>query len=144
MKIYLDNCCLNRPFDDQRIIRIRLESEAIKKIFQKFDNNDWELIISDISIFEAEKINAYNRKRIIQLILSKASFHVKINERIKNRALYFETNGIKAFDALHLASAEEIADIFLTVDDSFLKRANAVRDIKIRTENPLQWIQEIF
>ena len=28
MKIYLDNCCFNRPFDDQRQIRIHLESEA--------------------------------------------------------------------------------------------------------------------
>ncbi len=81
-------------------------------IFQKFDNNDWELIISDISIFEAEKINSYNRKRIIQLILSKTSFHVKINERIKNRALYFETNGIKAFDALHLARQKKLLMFF--------------------------------
>lgn len=32
MKIYLDNCCFNRPFDDQSQIRIRLESEAKLKI----------------------------------------------------------------------------------------------------------------
>ena len=28
-RIYLDVCCLNRPFDDQSIDRIHLESEAI-------------------------------------------------------------------------------------------------------------------
>ena len=28
MLIYLDNCCFNRPFDDQVQIRIRLETEA--------------------------------------------------------------------------------------------------------------------
>ncbi|MFN0197095.1 MAG: PIN domain protein, partial [Planctomycetaceae bacterium] len=28
MRIYLDNCCFNRPFDDQRQIRVRLETEA--------------------------------------------------------------------------------------------------------------------
>ncbi|MFO7884916.1 MAG: hypothetical protein R6U68_08850 [Desulfobacteraceae bacterium] len=28
MKIYLDNCCFNRPFDDQTSLRIRLETEA--------------------------------------------------------------------------------------------------------------------
>jgi hypothetical protein len=28
MKIYLDACCLNRPFDDQSRYRIRLESEV--------------------------------------------------------------------------------------------------------------------
>jgi hypothetical protein len=32
MKIYLDNCCLNRPFDDQANLRIRLESEAIEAL----------------------------------------------------------------------------------------------------------------
>lgn len=28
MRIYLDNCCFNRPFDDQKQLRIRLEAEA--------------------------------------------------------------------------------------------------------------------
>jgi hypothetical protein len=32
MKIYLDNCCFNRPFDDQSQLRIKLESEAKLKI----------------------------------------------------------------------------------------------------------------
>ena len=29
MAIYLDTCCLNRPFDDQTQDRIRLEAEAV-------------------------------------------------------------------------------------------------------------------
>ena len=28
MKIYLDNCCFNRPYDDQTQIRISLETQA--------------------------------------------------------------------------------------------------------------------
>jgi hypothetical protein len=28
MKVYLDNCCFNRPFDDQSSFVIRLETEA--------------------------------------------------------------------------------------------------------------------
>lgn len=28
MRIYLDNCCYNRPFDEQTQLRIRLETEA--------------------------------------------------------------------------------------------------------------------
>jgi hypothetical protein len=28
LKIYLDNCCFNRPFDDQNQVKIRLESTA--------------------------------------------------------------------------------------------------------------------
>jgi len=28
MKIYLDNCCFNRPYDDQGQLVVRLEAEA--------------------------------------------------------------------------------------------------------------------
>ncbi len=28
MKIYLDNCSFNRPFDDQTFMRIKLETDA--------------------------------------------------------------------------------------------------------------------
>ena len=28
MRVYLDNCCYNRPFDEQSQLRIRLETEA--------------------------------------------------------------------------------------------------------------------
>jgi len=32
MKIYMDVCCLNRPFDDQKQDRIRVESDAVLAI----------------------------------------------------------------------------------------------------------------
>lgn len=32
MLIYLDNCCFNRPFDDQEQLRVRLETEAKLRI----------------------------------------------------------------------------------------------------------------
>ena len=28
MCVYLDNCCYNRPFDEQTQLRVRLETEA--------------------------------------------------------------------------------------------------------------------
>jgi len=28
MKLYLDNCCFNRPFDDQTQLKIQLETQA--------------------------------------------------------------------------------------------------------------------
>ena len=28
MRIYLDNCCFNRPFDNQSSIRVKLETDA--------------------------------------------------------------------------------------------------------------------
>lgn len=34
MKIYLDNCSLQRPLDDKSQIRIRLEAEAILAVIE--------------------------------------------------------------------------------------------------------------
>jgi len=34
MKLYLDTCCLQRPLDDQRQARIRLETEAILALLE--------------------------------------------------------------------------------------------------------------
>jgi hypothetical protein len=43
-KIYLDTCCLNRPFDDETQDRIRLEAEAVGLILAHFQAGDWELL----------------------------------------------------------------------------------------------------
>ncbi len=42
--IYLDVCCLNRPFDNQIQERIRLETEGIFNILAKFQSGEWQLL----------------------------------------------------------------------------------------------------
>ena len=37
MQIYLDVCCINRPFDDQNQDRIHLEAEAVISILKHID-----------------------------------------------------------------------------------------------------------
>ncbi len=58
------------------------------------------------------------------------------------RAKLFESKGIVSFDALHLASAENNADVLLTVDDQFLKKAVNITQLKINVYNPLKWLEE--
>jgi len=52
MKIYLDACCLNRPFDDQSQARIRVESEIIIFILSRIYEKEWEWIGSFLQQFE--------------------------------------------------------------------------------------------
>ncbi len=65
MRIYLDNCCFNRPYDNQTYEIIRLETEA--KIFVQncIKNNEIELVWSFILDFE-NSANPYKqtKKRI--------------------------------------------------------------------------------
>jgi hypothetical protein len=44
--VYLDVCCLNRPFDDQTQDRIRLEAEAIVLILEHIIRGDWNWLSS--------------------------------------------------------------------------------------------------
>ena len=46
MRVYLDNCCLNRPFDDQRQRRVRLEAEATLYIQEHIRRGTLELVWS--------------------------------------------------------------------------------------------------
>jgi hypothetical protein len=66
MRIYLDNCTFNRPFDDQSFIRIRLESEAKLHIQEKIKSGEIELVWSYILEFENEQNPFDERKDAIK------------------------------------------------------------------------------
>jgi hypothetical protein len=50
MLIYLDNCCFNRPFDDQSQARVRLEAEAKLEIQQRIKDKKIELTSDDVIV----------------------------------------------------------------------------------------------
>ena len=53
-KIYLDVCCLNRPFDDWTQERIRLEGEAVLSIMECIRVRKWQLVTSEAIEVELE------------------------------------------------------------------------------------------
>ena len=65
--------------------------------------------------------------------------------RSAERAAFFQKLGFSAFDALHLATAEQgQADVFLTTDDGLLRRAARYsNELRIRVQNPVSWYQEV-
>lgn len=68
MKIYLDACCLNRAFDDQRQPRIRLEAEAISLILQKLHQREWEWVGSEALVYElGQTVDVERRERLLLL-----------------------------------------------------------------------------
>jgi predicted nucleic acid-binding protein len=119
--IYLDVCCLNRPFDDQKQDRIRLETEAIIMILDKCTTGNWQLVTSNA--IETEIANISNREKLKQIIeiLSIATTRILVNETIVARTFELNKLGFSAYDAAHIASAEEAnANILLTTDDRLL------------------------
>jgi len=142
VKIYLDVCCLNRPFDDHSQERIRLESEAVVTILGR--SKTLTLLTSEIVDLEISKIPDEDRKQKVSLLSSISKMNIVIDDEIMSRARELNKMGFKSFDAFHIACAERRqADALLTTDGHLLKKATSLgQSIKIRLENPLRWLME--
>jgi len=146
VKIYLDVCCLNRPFDDQRQDRIRLESEAIVLILKRLRSGAWEWISSEAVSFEVAQTPDLERRHRVECLIRYAHYSVLIEAPIVKRATEFEGMGFDAYDAIHLACAEHCnAKVFLTTDDKLLRfaRMNSGQ-LKVNVRNPLIWLKEVI
>lgn len=62
MRVYLDNCCFNRPYDTQSQMRISLETQAKLYIQDLIKNKELELVTSYMLRFENEQ-NPYEMRR---------------------------------------------------------------------------------
>ncbi|MEW5692658.1 MAG: hypothetical protein AB1765_05125 [Candidatus Hydrogenedentota bacterium] len=82
MRIYLDNCSLNRPFDNQEQIRIKIETEAKLFIQEKIKNKEIELVISYILIYE-NSVNPFEERKIhISKLEKYADININENKNI--------------------------------------------------------------
>jgi hypothetical protein len=144
-RIYLDVCCLNRPFDDQSQERIRLESEAIILIISRLQSGDWVWLGSDAIDYEVDQTPDPERQRRVRVLATAIQHSVPFTQAETARAQELQSFGFKQWDALHLACAESgQADIFLTTDDKLLRLAHQVAvQLKVQVENPLTWLTEV-
>jgi predicted nucleic acid-binding protein len=144
VRVYLDLCCLNRPFDDQRQIRIRLESEAVFAVLDQATRCEVVWLSSEAIELEASRNSDSERVDQILLIASHATETLPLTTDDFTRAERLATIGFGAFDALHIACAERgRADAFLTTDDRLLKLAGRNRDsLQLTVKNPLEWVRE--
>ena len=143
LKIYLDTCCLSRPFNDQTQDRIRRETEAIEKILKNFGTGDWHWIVSGALAFEVDNNRDVSQRIEMKSQMDNAYINVPISEIERTRSRDLQKLGFKRSDALHLACAESgNADIFLTTDDRLLRRAKRLSSkLYVRAENPYEWLQ---
>lgn len=141
IKIYLDNCCYNRPFDDQTQVKIHLETQAKLYVQTKIKENKYFLVWSYILDYENGK-NPYDEKRLAiapwRNIASK--FISKKSEEILTFAESLSQKRIKTFDALHIACAVSAGcDYYLTTDKKLLN--TPIAEIKI--VSPITFVNEM-
>ena len=139
MRVYLDNCCYNRPFDEQAQLRVVLETLAKLNIQQQMRDGVLEYAWSSVLDFEISKSRFLDRSLQIMPWAKGAVINVQIDDSIRFRAKEFEANGLKAMDALHVACAEAAdCDWFFTTDRGVLKKARNLTSMRVA--NPVEFI----
>ncbi|MDR3328811.1 MAG: hypothetical protein LBS63_01720 [Prevotellaceae bacterium] len=140
-RVYLDNCCFNRPYDDQTQPKISFETQAKLFVQGLVLQNEVELVWSYILKFENSR-NIFGAKRasIAQWEALSSQF-VEASADTTALAKEIVQTGIKEFDALHLACAIIAhCNFFITVDKKILK----YNDKRIIVCNPIQFLHEHY
>src|SRR5215510_15814636 len=145
-RIYLDVCCLNRPFDDQRQGRVRLEAEAVLLILGRCEAGVWQWLSSAVVEEEVNNTPSHERRSRVRNMLSGAQSTIALTATAIMRAQELKAMGFRTYDALHLACAEQATvDVFLTTDDHVLRIATRhTAQLQVRVANPLAWLLEVI
>ena len=132
LRIYLDNCCFNRPFDDQSYLSVSLETEAKLMIQALVRSNMLSLIWSFILDFENNAHPDNNIKEEIAEWRRVSQVMVYLETEILSYAAKLHQLGFGKKDALHIASAcKAKADFFITVDKGIIKKSEHVKNVRI-------------
>jgi len=139
MRVYLDNCCYNRPFDDHAQVKVLIETLAKLTIQQQMREGAIEYVWSEVLDFEVGQSHFIDRKMQILPWAAGAAVHVELDEGIRHRAKEFEAVGVKAMDSLHLACAESAGcDWFFTTDRGILNKAKSLTSMRVA--NPVEFV----
>ena len=144
LRIYLDNCCFNRPYDDQSQLRISLETQAKLYIQGLIVSDQFELTSSYMLDYECSR-NPYEMRRTTirsfldnntVVYLDEAGYKDQVEELAKE----ITATGVKSADAIHTACAIIAnCDYLLTTDDRLLK----YKSDRIEIMDPIEFIKRI-
>jgi predicted nucleic acid-binding protein len=140
MKIYLDHCAYNRPFDDQSNVKNQLETTAKLYIQDQIKQEKYDLVWSYMSDFENNNNPNIENKNSIQQWENIAKYKCKSSESILKYGKQIEQLKIRPNDALHISCAiESQCEYFITTDGGLTNKT--IDGIKIK--NPVDFVIEM-
>lgn len=145
--LYLDMNIYNRPFDDQRQMRIRLETVAITMIFALIESKRFSARWSFVLDYENSRNPSAERRAFVQYLAQCCDEVIGPNESIKELAHRLSAiHQIRGRDALHLACAEQAGCQYLvTCDDRLIRQEKRLRDaglLTVEAINPVDLLRE--
>ena len=145
LKLYLDTCCYNRPFDDLKQEKINLEENAIENIFKMYDEKELVIFKSAVIDMEISNIKLETKRRQVEDLYDTIElYEIDYSKEIEERSIELRKYNIKEMDSLHLAYAEsKNVDFFITTD-KLLINASKRADLKLKVMNPIEFIMEVI
>jgi len=138
LRVYLDNCCYNRPYDDQEQVKVALETFATITIQTLIRLGAVELAWSYMLDYENQRNESEEQKESIQRWALFAAVDVDESPDVRAVARHVQATGLRPADALHVACAIEAkCDCFITVDKRLLK----YQDERIAVCDPLDFLR---
>ena len=141
MKLYLDNCCYNRPYDSQTSFKVSMETRAKLHIQEEIRQGKYELVTSYMTEYEnSQNSDAMKREAIKEYQEEHNTSYVPIERREELQQKIDEIMGfnIAYKDATHAACAIYAeCDYLLTTDIRFQKR---YKGGEVKILNPLEFV----
>ena len=143
MRIYLDSCCYNRPYDNDSQLTIRLEAQSKLHIQNLVKDGLLTLVSSYMLTYECNQ-NPYEIRRdsISDYIRQYAKIYVgaELADQIEEMAADIMATGVKFKDACHVASAIYAGcAYFISTDKRLLKYKSS--EIKLVT--PIEFVSRL-
>lgn len=130
MKLYLDVCVYNRPFDSQSDERVALETSIFIYILEGVEKGNYKLITSESLVFENENNPDLQRKERVNTYFKLSEEFIQYDDTDSERVNYLSGFGLSFLDALHVTLAEKSkVDYFITCDDQIIKTYKKNRDV---------------
>lgn len=121
MKLYLDLCVYNRPFDYQGQERVALETSIFIYILEKIEKGAYTLVTSEALVYENNKNPDEQRKIRVASYFYLTQEFIGIDDLDVDRVRFLKGAGFSDIDALHIALAEKAkVDYFITCDDDII------------------------
>jgi predicted nucleic acid-binding protein len=143
--IYMDICALERPYDDQKYYRIRMETVAVELLLSKVRQKEITLYYSPVHDDEIARDSNETRRTEISLFLRSSAEYakafIKDNDRLEQRGRALRKAGLGIVDAFHMAYAEMLDADFITCDDSLLKKVRRCK-ITVWCGTPVDYCQK--
>ena len=135
----MDNCCFNRPYDDQTQTRIEIETKAKLFIQRQIVEGTIELVWSYMMDFENGNNPYLEKRNAVAAWKNLAIAYVDEHEDIIQSAEKIAATGIKESDALHVAVAiAGNCGYFVTTDD----RIQKYQTTQIKIVNPMEFFKD--